>query len=394
MKPNGRLLIFGACGLFLILMACGLSLLLPALLISADEPARPLGATAPQPADSWPVFRGNPTQTGVVPTALPDQLAVLWTFATKDSIEGAPAVAGDFVFVGSMDENLYAVDLCTGKEKWQYKGGAFKASPAVKGTLVFLGDMDGHFHCVDAAKGEKRWTFDTGAEITSGANFDGDRVLFGSYDETLYCLGPDGKPVWKVKTDGPVNGSPAVAQGRTFVAGCDSSVHVIELATGKELAAIELEGQAAATAAVVGDLLYVGTMGNKFMAIDWNKKNVDWTFAPERRAQPFYASAAVTDKLAVVGSRDKNLYALDRKTGKEVWTHATQGRVDASPVIAGNRVYASSLDGNLYVLDLATGKVLQKLTLDSPVTGSPAVSKGCLFVGTQKGTLYCLGAKK
>jgi len=375
MKPNGRLVLAAVCGL---------CLLLPALLVLAADPA---------PAD-WPIFRGNPAQTGVFPKPLPAALEVLWTFATKERIEGAPAIAGNVIYVASADENLYALDLATGQEKWKYKGGSFKASPAVKGAFVYVGDMDGHFHCVDAVKGTKRWTFDTGAEITSGANFDGDRILFGSYDETLYCLNADGKPVWKVKTDGPVNGSPAVAQGRTFVAGCDSSVHVIDLATGKELAAIELDGQAAATAAVVGDQLYVGTMGNKFQAIDWNKAKVDWSFGPAKRAQPFYASAAVTDTLAVVGSRDKHIYALERKTGKEVWSYATQGRVDASPVIAGNRVYAGSLDGNLYVLDLATGKEIQKLTLDSPVTGSPAIAQGRLMVGTDKGTVYCLGAKK
>ena len=42
--------------------------------------------------------------------------------------------------------------------------------------------------------------------------------------------------MWKFKTAGPVNGSPAVAGGRTFVAGCDSTLHVLDMANGKELA--------------------------------------------------------------------------------------------------------------------------------------------------------------
>ena len=72
-------------------------------------------------------------------------------------------------------------------------------------------------------------------------------ILFGSYDETLYCLTKDGKEKWKFKTQGPVNGSPAVAEGKTFVAGCDSTLHVLDVATGKEDTSVDLGGQAGAT---------------------------------------------------------------------------------------------------------------------------------------------------
>ena len=215
--------------------------------------------------------------------------------------------------------------------------------------------------------------------------------LFGSYDETLYCLSADGKEKWRFKTQGPVNGSPAVADGKTFVAGCDSNVHVIDVAKGTELSAVDLGSQSGATAAVSGDHLYVGTMGNQVQAIDWKKGAVEWTFQPPKRAQAFYSSAAVTADLVILGSRDKRIYALDRKSGAERWSFATDGRVDSSPVVVGNKVYIGSLDGRLYVLDLASGRQLEKIELDGPVAGSPAVAAGKLLVGTQKGTLYCFG---
>jgi outer membrane protein assembly factor BamB len=343
--------------------------------------------------DEWAVFRGNPLQTGISESSLPNVLDELWRFETKDSIEGAPAIAGGVVYVGSLDENLYAVDLASGKQKWIYKGGPFKASPAVHGDAVYAGDSDGKFHCIDAATGKKRWIFETGAEITGGANFHENLILFGSYDETLYCLTAAGKEKWQFKTQGPFNGSPAVADGRTFVAGCDSKVHVIDIAKGTELAAVDLGSQSGATAAVVDSYLYVGTMGNQVQAIDWKKAMSEWTFEPAKRAQAFYASAAVTGDLVIVGSRDKRIYALDRKSGKERWSFATEGRVDSSAVVVGNRVFCGSLDGKLYVLDPATGKQLRKIDLDGPISGSPAVAAGCLLIGTQKGTLYCFGAK-
>lgn len=372
----------------------GLGILMLSLLLNQTfTPERSCAADEAKTGD-WRVFRGNTAQTGVSALALPDKLEVLWKFSTKDSIEGAAAIADGVVYIGSFDEYLYALDLADGKEKWKYKAGPLKASPAVRDGVVCVGNVDGIFHCVDAAKGQKRWTFETDGEITSGANFAGDLILFGSHDETLYCLTKEGKKKWTFQTQGPVYGSPTLAGGRTFVAGCDSKLHVLDIATGKEERSVDLGGQTGATGAVAGDHFYVGTMTNQFDAIDWKKGSLIWTFQAEKRSQPFYSSAAVTDQLVLAGSRDRRLHALERKTGKEAWSFATDGKMDGSPVVAGKRVYAPSMDGNLYVLDLANGKQLDKIKLDGPILGSPALASGRLVLGTTKGTLYCFGVRK
>src|SRR5215831_9569967 len=237
-----------------------------------------------------------------------------------------------------------------------------KASPSVKGDRVYVGDLDGKFYCLKPADGSKVWTFETEGEIMSGCNFHGNNVLIGSHDSTLYCLSPDGKKIWEVKTDGPVNGSPAVIGDTTFVAGCDSVLHVLDARNGKELAAVDLAGQAAATAAIAGDRAFVGTMANTVVAVDLKKKEKAWTYEAPKRQQPFFASAAVANGLVVAASRDKKVYGLDAKTGAEVWSFLTDGQVDASPVVVGDRVYVGCLsnDGNFYVLDLKTGKKIQE----------------------------------
>jgi outer membrane protein assembly factor BamB len=205
----------------------------------------------------------------------------------------------------------------------------------------------------------------------------------------------EGKERWRFKVPGgPVLGSPAIVDGRTFAAGCDSTLHVLELATGKELGSVDLGGQIGATAAIVGDYMYVGTMTNQFLGINWKKPEIAWTFEAAKQQQPFYASAAVTDTLVIAGSRDKRIHALDRKTGKEVWNFVTRNRIDSSPVIVGERVYAGSMDGTLYVLDLAKGKEVKRFELGSPIVGSPAVGEGCLVVGTDDGTIYCLAERE
>jgi outer membrane protein assembly factor BamB len=351
----------------------------------------------------WPVFRGNPTMTGADtaarPVAFPDQLEEKWTFSAGSvktgGIEGAPAIVGGTVYVASLDKHLYAIDLSTGKQKWKVKLGAMKASPSVKGDRVYVGDLDGKFYCLKTADGSKLWEFETMGEIAAGCNFHGNNILIGSHDATLYCLDPDGKKLWEVKTDGPVNGAAAVIGDVTFVAGCDSIMHILDAKTGKELGTVDLGGQAAATAAVVDDFAYVGTMANTVVAVDLKKKEKAWTFEAAVRQQPFYSSAAASSDMVVACSRDKKVYGLDPKSGKQVWSVTTEGQVDASPVIVGGKVYVGCLNdgGEFYVLDLKSGKKLQQIDLDSAVSGSVAVGPDCIVVGTDKGTVYCLGKK-
>src|SRR5262249_59289792 len=161
-------------------------------------------------------------------SALPEELEIRWKFKAMDGIEGTATIVNGTVYVGSLDEHLYALDLAGGRVKWTYgtdaakgtKVGPIRTSPSVRDGLLYLRDADGMFHCVDAATGTKRWTFDTGAEITSAASFAGDTVLFGCRDENLYCLSKDGKERWKFKVaGGPVMGSPAIVGERTFAAG-------------------------------------------------------------------------------------------------------------------------------------------------------------------------------
>jgi outer membrane protein assembly factor BamB len=370
-----------------------------------------LGFAGPdaKPADDWPVFRGNPLQTGVATSSLPERLEILWKVkpseSTDASFEGTAAISKGVVYLGSMDSTLYAFDLASGQVKWTYKTdktknikvGPFKAPVSVHQGAVYVGDADGMFHCVEAASGKQLWTFDTESEVTSGASFAGESVIFGSNDETMFCLSQQGKERWRFKVPGgPVLGTPAVVGDRTFAAGCDSSLHVIDTKVGKEIGtAVNLGGQVGASVAVMGDQLYIGTMSSQVLAINWKKGEGAWEFAADSHQQAFFASAAVTDQYVVVGSRDRRVYALERKTGKPVWNFQTRNRVDSSPVIVGNRVVVGSLDSNLYVLDLEKGTELQKFKLgNNGIAASPAVAENCVVIGTTDGVVYCLGAKK
>ena len=65
--------------------------------------------------------------------------AFIWSYTTRPWVESCPAVAGGMVFVGSGDDNVYALNATTGII-WNYTtGGWVVSSPAVVGGVVFVG---------------------------------------------------------------------------------------------------------------------------------------------------------------------------------------------------------------------------------------------------------------
>ena len=84
---------------------------------------------------------------------------------------------------------------------------------------------------------------------------------------------------------------------------------------------------------------------------------------------------------------------MNRENGKSIWTFATQGKVDSSPVVCGDKVVVGSDDGRLYLVSLATGKQLWSYEIGQPVSSSPAVADGRVIVGSEDGSVYCFGKK-
>ena len=364
-------------------------------------------AADPKPvSSSWASFRHDLAQTGVASSSLPSDLELLWEVTLGDQVLATAAIVGDFVYVPCLSGELVCLDRKTGAKVWVYKSvevveknsfaPGFKSTPTVAGDSIYLGDEEGMFHAIDRKTGKGRWKFATGGEIYSSAAVLEGRVIFGSYDNRLYCLlEKDGSLGWKYETQGYVHCSPAVVDGVTFIAGCDEHLRAIDIKTGEQTVEVPLETYLIASPAVVGDVLYVGTFASEVVAVDWKKKEIVWRYSAGESEHPFHSSAAVTDQLVVIGGRDKLVHAIDRLTGRKVWTFPTRAKIDSSPVIVGDRVFIGSGDGNLYALGLADGKERWKFNAGKAISAGPAVGEGVLVVGSESrdGKVYCFGKK-
>ena len=81
----------------------------------------------------------------------------------------------------------------------------------------------------------------------------------------------------------------------------------------------------------------------------------------------------------------------DFKDGKKLWEHELGFDVNASPAIAGDRVYLFGTKGTVAVVEAGrAAKELARFELGEGVFASPAMAQGVMVVRTAK-SLFCVG---
>lgn len=80
---------------------------------------------------------------------------------------------------------------------------------------------------------------------------------------------------------------------------------------------------------------------------------VKWKF---KTSGKIFSSPAVMKGIALVGSDDHNLYAVNVTSGKQNWKFTCAGAIRSSPAVVDNTIYVGSLDGYFYAIDLISGK--------------------------------------
>nr|WP_295746289.1 PQQ-binding-like beta-propeller repeat protein [uncultured Acidocella sp.] len=93
------------------------------------------------------------------------QLKPVWSFQVSDNgpIEAAPVIWNGIAYITSAHDNVYAVDIKTGKEKWHFSYNphvisfAANRGVALLDGKVYLATLDGHLIALDAETGAKNF---------------------------------------------------------------------------------------------------------------------------------------------------------------------------------------------------------------------------------------------
>ena len=113
----------------------------------------------------------------------------IWTMEFDKPFRSSVCVGEDIIYIGSLDKNLYAVDLEKRNILWKYETrGGIRCTPVLYKDILYTGSDDGCFYAINALTGERIWHFDTGGALRSSPSVLGDSIYFGSRDGKIYSL--------------------------------------------------------------------------------------------------------------------------------------------------------------------------------------------------------------
>lgn len=343
------------------------------------------GTVRAQPVSSYP---------GGFTTAAPEEgdIGELWRFACEDEVRSSPALENNLLYIGSYDNNLYALNAETGQFVWKYPtDGGLASSPVVSGDQVLVGSEDRILYCINAQTGRLEWTCPTQGRIRSSPRVEFGHVFFGSDDNHLYAVSVQtGRIAWKVEFGGPVRSSVTFGDDMIYFGCEDGSVIALDIRG-------ELKWRFRARRGVTSSpcldtqegVLYIGSLDWNIYALDARSGWAVWRF---RSSGPVFSSPTLADGTVFVGSVDKNMYALSNRNGRVSWKYETEGQVTSSPAYANGALYFGSVDQHLYSLDAETGELRWRYKTGGPISSSPLVEGNIVYVGSTDRYVYAVPA--
>ncbi|MBW3623063.1 MAG: PQQ-binding-like beta-propeller repeat protein [Armatimonadetes bacterium] len=342
--------------------------------------------SSPIRAENWPMHRHDPAHTATTAETLKLPLKRAWTFKTgAASIVSSASVVGNTVYFGTRDR----LD-----------------SPDAPPKPDQLGGGIGSLYAVDAASGKPKWRFNKWKDgkaigwVDSTPAVVGDRIYFAARDNHVYCISTSGAAIWRTPAVGMFNSSsPTVVNGKVYLSNAfpETDFICLRASDGQILwrtPASNVEGLyptfSYTSPAVVGGTVYTAATNGIFYALNAETGSVNWKFPTS--GEVFYFSPTVYNGrvYCAPGARDPHLYAVDMKTGKEVWRFQAPNESShyvSSPAAANGTIYIGMgvTDAVLYAVDAQTGKEKWRFSTGvAPAQGfisSPAVAGGLILVG-------------
>ncbi len=339
----------------------------------------------------------------------------LWTFTTPDAILASPAIARDgTVYLASYDRLVYAITPA-GNLKWTaslpepayiYSGTytAVYGTPSIgrDGTL-YVPAENGILLALDPATGASHWSYNTavnprdpqGLYSSTAVGPDG-TVYFGSYDQYLYAINPNGTLKWRALFDAGIFASPVVGPRTIYSGADDGKVYAINSIDGTRKWTL-VTGSSAINASPSLDTngnLYIGvasTQNPRFFSINPHG-TTNWIFTAGGGVR---SSAAIgSDGTIYFGCDDGQLYALN-PNGTLKWNFNAGSPVRSSPALAADgTIYCGCQNGTLQALD-ANGSSLWSFQTSGEVSASPAIGPdGSVYFASGNGSLYVFRGRR
>jgi outer membrane protein assembly factor BamB len=237
-------------------------------------------------------------------------------------------------------------------------------------------------------------------------------TLYVSQGRKVVALNPaSGAILWEY-TDGDTMfyAVPTALDGTVYVGDYSGRMHAIS-ADGQRLWRYQPAKQAIlgpievtprdrviGAAAVDSDKVFFGLGSRNVVAVSRTTGQEMWTFNTNHGvwARPLYVPADPANgagrAVVYVTSLDHNLYALDAETGDELWRRNLGGAAPGNMVYdpLRQRIYIGTFVSELVAVDLVSRDIIARFKTDGWLWGSPAFDGDVLYFGDLTGTLYAV----
>lgn len=284
----------------------------------------------------------------------------------------------------------YSTDSNNGVELWK-----FKTNNGVEGGAViddenniYFGSWDEYIYSL-YPNGTLRWKYKTGEIIWSTPIINEDRILYvGSYDAKLYALYLNGTIKWKFNAGGSISSSPVIGEDGTIyfgiMKGFDKGDVIAVTPNGEEKWRYETGYKVVSDPAIGDDgTIYIGSGDRYFYAL-YTNGTLRWRY---RTGDIIKAPASISkDGIIYIGSFDNYLYAFypdgtlkwKTKVGYGVETNPSLGD-DGIIYIGGEHLYAIYPNGTIkWTFNLGSNRHIHQ-------SSASISSDGTIFVGTNIG---------
>lgn len=273
------------------------------------------------------------------------------------------------------------------------------ASPISNGKSIFIGGDDSTFRAINLQNGVQNWAFRAKGMIRSTALLYENKLYFTCHDGKLYCLDTTGKLLWAFKAIEKLvdfadyhQSCPVISKNSLYV-GMGDGFYAIDANLGTMKWKFATNSPVHVTAVQDEKQLYFGSISGIFYALEkatgkqiWSFKTVGHQYFPKGNIQ---GSVSQTKNTVIFGARDYNVYALDKAKGHAIWNKVyTKGWVIAHTVQDSLLYLAGADERIISCTNLKTSEELWKKNMEFLHFGKPIIAQNQLFVGSTIGKVY------
>ena len=240
-----------------------------------------------------------------------------------------------------------------------------------------------------------------------------DSAVYVAYEKKVVAITPtDGAVQWTYSGDNArFYAVPTVTDDVVYVGDYEGRMHAIDRTTGQALwvyqhdrkaligpLSLESKDRVIGGATVDSSLVYFGLGSRNLIAVSRDTGTEVWTMNTNHGvwATPLYLPANPDDPnshaMLYFPSLDHHLYAVNAETGEKLWSTNLSGAAPGNLVYdaARNRVYVGTFASEVLAVDLATGNIVARFTTDEWIWGSPTLQDDVLYFGDLTGQLYAV----